>query len=55
MDLLEMDSDSAVRITVEGRKMIVEPLSEEERADMFKKVLVKTGKKNAKLFKNLAK
>jgi antitoxin component of MazEF toxin-antitoxin module len=55
MDLLDLDSDSAVRITVEGRKMIVEPLSEEERAAMFKKILAKTGKKNAKLFQKLAK
>ncbi len=55
LDLLGLDDGSAVRITVEGRKMIMEPLSDEERAQMFKKVLSKTGKKNAKLFRKLAK
>jgi antitoxin component of MazEF toxin-antitoxin module len=55
MDLLELDNDSAVRITVEGHKMIVEPLSEDERTKMFNKIVSKTGKKNAKLFRKLAK
>jgi antitoxin component of MazEF toxin-antitoxin module len=55
MDLLELESDSAVKITIEGRKMIVEPLSEKDRAEMFKKVIDQTGKKNAKLFRKLAK
>jgi antitoxin component of MazEF toxin-antitoxin module len=55
LQLLEIDSDSPVRITVEGRKLIMEPLSDEERESMFKKLLTKSGTKNAALFKKLAK
>ena len=31
MDLMEIDRETPLRITVKGRKMIVEPLSDEER------------------------
>jgi antitoxin MazE len=55
MDLLDIDSDTPLKVTVEGRKLIVEPLGEKERADMFKKVMDKTGRKNAELFRRLAK
>lgn len=55
MDLLELDDDSTVRISVEGHRMIVEPLSARERAAMFRKIRKKTGRKNARLFKKLAK
>lgn len=55
MDLLELDNDSTVRLSVEGHKLIVEPLSEKERAAMFRKAMEKTGSKNAKLFRKLAK
>jgi antitoxin component of MazEF toxin-antitoxin module len=55
MELLELKNDSAVKISVEGRKLIMEPLSDEERSAMFNKVMKRTGKKNAKLFRKLAK
>jgi antitoxin component of MazEF toxin-antitoxin module len=31
MQLLDLDRDQAVKVTVEGRKLIVEPLSDQER------------------------
>lgn len=55
MDLMDIDRETPLRITVEGRKMIIEPVSEEERQMHFKKILNRTGRKNAELFKRLAK
>lgn len=55
MDLMDIDSDTPLKVTVEGRKLIVEPISEEERSGKFKKVMEKTGRKNAELFRRLAK
>ncbi len=55
MELLDIETDTPLRLTVEGRKLIVEPLSEVERAIHFKKAMLKTGKKHAALFKRLAK
>ena len=55
MDLMDIDSDTPLKLTVEGRRLIVEPLGEKERADKFKRVMEKTGQKNAELFRRLAK
>ena len=55
MDLLDIDSDTPLKLTVEGRKLIVEPMSDAGRAGKFKRVMEKTGRKNAELFRRLAK
>lgn len=55
MDLLELEPDAEVKLTVEGKKLVVEPLSAEERAERFDKIVKKTGKRNAELFRRLAK
>ena len=55
MDLLEIEPDSEVKVTVEGRKLVIEPLTDEERATRFEKIVQKTGKRNAELFRRLAK
>ncbi len=55
MELMDIDDQTPLKLVVEGRKLIVEPLSDEERAKKFGKILKKTGKKNAKLFASLAK
>lgn len=55
MDLMDIDSDTPLKVTVVGRKLIVEPIDEEERSGKFKKVMEKTGRKNAELFRRLAK
>jgi len=55
MELLEIDRDAEVKVSVHGRKLIVEPLSKEERAMRIKEIQQKTLKKNAELFKRLAK
>ncbi len=54
MSLLDLNCDSEVKVTVEGRKLIVEPLTEEERKKRFEEVLSRTSQKNAKLFRRLA-
>ncbi len=55
MDLLEIDNDTPLKLTVEGRRLIIEPLSDSERAAKFQKVLRKTSVRNADLFRRLAK
>lgn len=54
MKLLDIHGGDDVKISVEGRKLIVEPLTEEERQDMLKKAIQATGKKYKKTFERLA-
>jgi len=54
MSLLDLTDDSEVKVTVEGRKLIIEPLSEDERKKRFEEVLQRTSKKNEELFRRLA-
>jgi len=55
MDLMEIDNETPLKVTVEGRRLIVEPLSDAQRADKVQEIIGRTGKKNAELFKRLAK
>jgi antitoxin component of MazEF toxin-antitoxin module len=55
MELLDLDRDALVKVSVEGRKLIVEPLSEADRKAAFTKIMHATGKQNAELFRRLAK
>lgn len=55
MQLMDIDADTPLKLTVDGRRLIIEPLSDEERKSKFQRVMVKTGRKNAELFKRLAK
>lgn len=55
LDLLDINQDTPLKITVNGRQLIIEPLSDEEVDARFDKVMKKTGKKNAELFRRLAK
>jgi antitoxin MazE len=55
MELLEIDNDTPLKITVEGRRMIVEPAEGPERVTRFRSAMKKTGAKNAELFRRLAK
>ena len=54
-ELMEIDADTPLKVSIEGRKLIVEPLGEEERRARFGEIVKKTGEKNAELFKRLAK
>ena len=54
-ELLEITTDTPLKISVEGRKLIIEPMTEEEANEQFEAALVKTTKRFAKDFKRLAK
>ena len=41
-ELMEIDTETPLKISVEGRRLIVEPLSDEERKGKFKKALADT-------------
>jgi antitoxin component of MazEF toxin-antitoxin module len=53
--LMEIDTDTELKVTLQGRKMIVEPLSEAEREQKFQHALKRTSDRNADVFKELAK
>lgn len=55
MQLMGIDKDSIVKVTVNGRQLVIEPLSEQERSMKIKDIQNKVMKKNAELFKRLAK
>ena len=55
MQLLEIDRDSIVKITVQGRKLVVEPVDEADRAVKINAIQQTTLRKNAELFKRLSK
>lgn len=55
MNLMGIDPETPLKVTVEGRKLTVEPLSDKERAKQFTAAMTRTGRKNARLFRKLAK
>ena len=55
MELLGIDHDTPLKITVEGRRMIVRARRAAAVAQKVKAAIEKTGRKNAELFKRLAK
>ena len=55
MELLDIDNDTPLKITVEGRRLIVEPAAGPERVARFRAAMKKTGAKHAELFRRLAK
>ena len=55
MDLLEIDQDTDLKLTVKGRRLVIEPLSVEERATRLKMISKRIITKNAELFRRLAK
>jgi antitoxin component of MazEF toxin-antitoxin module len=55
LDLLDFTQDTDLKITVNGRQLVVEPLTDAERTERFEKAMKKSGEKNAELFRRLAK
>jgi antitoxin component of MazEF toxin-antitoxin module len=55
MDLLNFTQDTDLKITVSGRKLIVEPLSDEERRQRFAEISKRDLAKNRELYRRLAK
>ncbi len=54
MDLLQIDHETPLKVTVEGRRLIVEPLTEAEREAKFERLLKQTTEQNRELFRKLA-
>lgn len=54
-ELLEIDTHTALKLSVEGRKLIIEPLTAEERRSRFKKALAQTKREYGVALKRLAK
>jgi virulence-associated protein VagC len=52
---MDIDADTPLRVTVEGRKLIIEPLSDAERAKKFNRVKAKVLRDNEEALRRLAK
>jgi antitoxin MazE len=55
MELLQIDEQTPLKLTVENRKLIIEPLSETERKERVRSASRKLLKDNAELYRRLAK
>jgi len=55
LDLLDFTQETDLKLTVNGRQLIVEPLTNEERAARFKEISSRDLKKNRELYRRLAK
>jgi len=53
-ELMEIDAGTPLKVSVEGRRLIVEPLSETEREAHFKKAVDKVDREHGKAMKKLA-
>jgi antitoxin component of MazEF toxin-antitoxin module len=55
MELLEIDEQTPLKLTVENRRLIVEPLDDSERKNRVRSASRKLLKDNAELYRRLAK
>jgi len=55
MDLLDIDQDTELKLTVNGRQLLVEPLGEKERSARVATISKRLITKNAELYRRLAK
>lgn len=54
LDLVEVDEQTPLKLSVEGRKIVIEPLSEKEIQSRFGKAPDKVERRFGKMFKRLA-
>jgi antitoxin component of MazEF toxin-antitoxin module len=55
MELMEIDANTPLKLTVENRRLIVEPMSESEQKAQTSTISKKLLKQNAELYRRLAK
>ena len=55
LDLLDIDQETPLKLTVNGRRLTVEPLAPEEREQRVRAVSKRLIAKNAELYRRLAK
>lgn len=53
-ELMDIDAETPLKVSIEGRKLIVEPLSDEERDRRFKAALAETNAEYGRALKRLA-
>ena len=51
---MEIDAQTPLKVSLEGRKLIIEPLSEAEREDRFSKAVEKVDREHGRAMKKLA-
>ena len=54
-ELLDITTETPLKLTIEGRRLVVEPLTDEERKIKFRKALADTQRVYAPALKKLAK
>ncbi len=54
MELLELDIDKPVKITTDGKSLIISPISEGGRSDKFERSIDKINKRHQKTLEKLA-
>ncbi|HEY2584126.1 MAG TPA: hypothetical protein VGI81_00005, partial [Tepidisphaeraceae bacterium] len=54
LDLVEIDEQTPLKLGVEGRRIVIEPMSEEEIEKRFGKAADKVERRFSKMFKRLA-
>lgn len=55
MEMTGIERDAVVKISVQGHKLLIEPLSDRERRAKVAEIQQKAMKRNAELFRRLAK
>ncbi|HZL35053.1 MAG TPA: hypothetical protein VFC78_07070 [Tepidisphaeraceae bacterium] len=53
-ELLEIDAETPLKVSVQGRRLIVEPLTEAQRETRFKKAVAKVDREHGRAMKKLA-
>jgi len=53
-DLLEIDAETPLKLSVQGRRLIIEPLDAAEREDRFQKAVEKVDREHGRAMKKLA-
>lgn len=54
MQLMGIDCDTPLKLTLNGRSLTIEPLTDEERAKKFTSIVQKSGQRYANAFRKLA-
>ena len=53
-ELMEIDAQTPLKLTVEGRKLIIEPLDQQDRESRFKNAVAKVDRAHGRAMKKLA-
>ena len=53
-ELLEIEADTPLKLTVQGRRLIVEPISDPARQERFRRAVEKVDREHGRAMKKLA-